>query len=309
MLIKPDCLSCIVNMVVISMRKISTPDDFLKKLLPPILEIPSLRGLNWNLTSAEVVEEVMKKITEAVNNPDPFSDLKFQQNNQGLSLYPRLKKMVEEAADPLQAAVRLAIIGNSIDLMVLGQWSDFEKSPFSDAMSPIPKEDFVPFQKKIIQTHRIVYLGDNAGEIIFDRVLIETLQEMYQPEILFVARSVPTLNDVTLKEVRQVGLDKIVEVIENGLEGPVPGTILSRCSPELRKRMEESDLIISKGGGNFDTLDEDRPLQKDIAFMLMSKCLPYCHLFHSQLNHPILANYFSTKKFSDATEDQNIRLA
>jgi hypothetical protein len=288
------------------MRKISMTNDFLKQLLPSILEIPSLRGLNWNLTSAEVVEQVMKKITEAVNNPDPFFDLKFQQNNQGLSLYPRLKKMVKEAADPLQAAVRLAIIGNSIDVMVLGQLSEFEKSPFSDTMGPIPKEAFVAFQKKITRAHRIVYLGDNAGEIIFDRVLIETLQELYHPEILFVARSVPALNDVTLKEVRQVGLDKIVEVIENGLEGPVPGTILSRCSPALTKRMEESDLIISKGGGNFDTLDEDRPLQKDISFMLMSKCLPYCRLFNSRLNQPILANYFTTKHLSDATKDQPI---
>ena len=119
-----------------------------------------------------------------------------------------------------------------------------------------------------------------------------TIREL-TAEIVFVVRSVPTLNDATLAEARSIGIDKIARVIENGVDGPLPGTLLSRCSNEVRDVVNRSDLIISKGGGNFDTLDEERNhLNKNIAFLLLSKCEPYYKHFGVKLYDPILANYF-----------------
>ncbi len=103
----------------------------------------------------------------------------------------------------------------------------------------------------------------------------------------------PTLNDATLSEAKSVGLDKIATVIENGIDGPLPGTLLSRCSSEVKELVRQSDLIISKGGGNFDTLDEERKhLRKNISFMLLSKCEPYYKHFGVKIYDPILANYY-----------------
>jgi uncharacterized protein with ATP-grasp and redox domains len=116
---------------------------------------------------------------------------------------------------------------------------------------------------------------------------------LYQLEIVFVVRSVPTLNDATLVEAKSIGMDKIVKVIENGIDGPLPGTVLSRCSHEVNDFLSRSDLIISKGGGNFDTLDEERKhLQKKISFLLLSKCDPHFKNFGVNLYQPILANFF-----------------
>ena len=106
-------------------------------------------------------------------------------------------------------------------------------------------------------------------------------------------RSIPTLNDATLEETRAVGMDKIVNVIENGVDGPLPGTILSRCSKEVIEMVDRSDLIISKGGGNFDTLDEEKEqLKKKITFLLLSKCEPYYKHFGVNLYEPIMLNYY-----------------
>ena len=144
-----------------------------------------------------------------------------------------------------------------------------------------------------MQSKRLVYFGDNAGEIVFDKLLIETIKELHSPEIVFVVRSVPTLNDATFSEARSIGMDNIARVIENGIDGPLPGTVLGRCSNEVNDLIRHSDLIISKGGGNFDTLDEERKnLQKKISFLLLSKCEPYYRHFGVKIYHPILANYY-----------------
>ncbi len=139
----------------------------------------------------------------------------------------------------------------------------------------------------------MLFFGDNAGEIVLDRLLIETMTRHFDVDTHYVVRGMPTLNDATAREAKAVGLDRITCLVENGIDGPLPGTVLKRCSQEVLDLVEQSDLIISKGGGNFDTLDEERRhLKKNITFMLLSKCYPYNSLFNKQLYQPILANYF-----------------
>ena len=98
---------------------------------------------------------------------------------------------------------------------------------------------------------------------------------------------------INLTEAKSIGMDKIVKVVENGIDGPLPGTVLSRCSKAVNDFVHQSDLIISKGGGNFDTLDEERKqLKKKISFLLLSKCDPHFKNFGVNLYQPILANFF-----------------
>lgn len=135
--------------------------------------------------------------------------------------------------------------------------------------------------------------GDNAGEIVFDKLLIETIKKLHHTDITFVVRSISTLNDATLKEAKSGGLDKIATVVENGIDGHVPGTLLKRSSSKVNDLVRQSGLIISTEGGNFDTLDEQsKHLEKNISFMLLSKCYPYCNHFNTKLYQPTLANFF-----------------
>ncbi len=293
MLLRPDCIPCILQMTISSINKLALDESSAKELYSEILEIPSLRGLNWNTTSAEVIEDVWKKIVKKVNSPDPFYREKSNQNEKIIALYPFLEKMVNEAADPLKLAVKLSILGNSMDLMVADTSLTIEKSIADKAKLPLSDENYSKFRQQLQATQHLLIFGDNAGEIVFDRLLIETLKKIHEIEVSFVVRSVPTLNDATLSEAKSVGLDKIATVIENGIDGPLPGTLLSRCSSEVKELVRRSDLIISKGGGNFDTLDEERKhLRKNISFMLLSKCEPYYKHFGVKLYQPILANFY-----------------
>jgi hypothetical protein len=232
-------------------------------------------------------------MTKALNNPDPFAAIRRKQNQRGLSLYPTLKRHVEEADDPLQTAVKLAIIGNAIDLMVSDRPPEEENTFPALLRQSLPEGFLAALRKKLAHCRFLVYLGDNAGEIVFDKVLLETIRELYQPRVVYVVRSAPALNDALLSDAEMVKMEEVATVLANGLEAPVPGTILSRCSSELRNLIREADLVISKGGGNFDTLDEEKDLPAPVSFMLLSKCLPYCQRFKTGRFQPILANTFS----------------
>ena len=294
MLLRPDCIPCILRMTISSLRKLPLDEDSVKALYTEILEIPALHGLNWDTTSVEVIEDIWRKIVKRVNTSDPFSLEKSNQNKKIMDLYPHLEKIVSAAADPLYMAVKLSILGNSMDLMVADTSVTIENSISEKVKTPLSDENYSQFKQQLKASRHLLIFGDNAGEIVFDKLLIETIKKIHPLEITFVVRSVPTLNDATLKEAKSVGLDKIVTVIENGIDGPLPGTLLSRCSSKVTDLVRRSDLIISKGGGNFDTLDEERNrLNKNISFLLLSKCEPYYDHFGVKLYQPILANYYS----------------
>jgi len=291
MLLKPDCISCILKMTITSIRKLQLDENSVKELYSKILENPALRGFNWDITSPEVIEDAWKKITKRMDDPDPFYLEKLNQNKNIMALYPFLEKTVHKDSDPLYPAVKLAILGNSLDFMVADTTLTFESSIKDRINVPLSNENYSTFKRRLGASKHLVYFGDNAGEIVFDKLFIETIKKLYKLEIVFVVRSVPTLNDATIKEAKSVGMDKVVKVIENGIDGPLPGTVLRRCSNEVNDLVQKSDLIISKGGGNFDTLDEERKrLKKKISFLLLSKCDPQYKTFGVKLFQPILAN-------------------
>jgi uncharacterized protein with ATP-grasp and redox domains len=294
MLLKPDCIPCILRVTISALRKIPLDEDSVKALYTEILENPALRGLVWDTTPAEIIENIWEKIAKKAGSRDPFHDLKSSQNEKIMALYPFLEKMVNEAADPLKLALKLSILGNSMDLMVADPSLTIENSIAEKAKLPLSDENYFNFRDQLTTTRHLVIFGDNAGEIVFDRLLIETIKKSYQPEIAYVVRSVPTLIDATMAEAKSVGMDKVATVIENGIDGPLPGTLLSRCTNEVKELVHQSDLIISKGGGNFDTLDEERKhLNKNISFLLLSKCEPYYQHFAIKLFQPILANFYT----------------
>ena len=293
MLLEAECVPCILRMSVAALRQLPLDENTIRELTAEILEIPCLRGLDWNTTSAEVIEDVWRKIVKKTGSTDPFRLVKSNQNKKIMDLYPDLQQMINEAVDPLYMAVKLAILGNSLDLMVADSAETFENSIKDRVDAPLPVEIYSAFEQQLRTSKHLVYFGDNAGEIVFDKLLIETIKELHSVEIVFVVRSVPTLNDATLTEARSIGIDNIAQLIENGIDGPLPGTLLARCSNEVQDVVNRSDLIISKGGGNFDTLDEERKhLNKNISFLLLSKCEPYYRHFGVQIYQPILANYY-----------------
>jgi len=162
-------------------------------------------------------------------------------------------------------ATRLAIAGNVIDL---GAKADLKEDDARTAVARSMEEpfhgDLDAFRRAVESAERILYLGDNAGEIVFDRLLIEQLSPR---PVVFAVRGVPVINDATVHDALQAGLQNLVEVIDNGSDAP--GTVLADCSEEFRRRFHDADLIVSKGQGNFETLfGETAP----IFFLFKVKC-------------------------------------
>jgi uncharacterized protein with ATP-grasp and redox domains len=193
MLLTPDCISCVYNASLAAIRGLTTDEQTIKELIADIMQIPALQGLQWNLTSPEVLELAFIKIADAFNTTDPFKNLKAKQNQKGLELYPWLKELVEASEDGLQTATNLAIIGNSIDVMWSKGSEDIEPAIRDKLENSVPRKNFADFRKRLEQSKRVIYIGDNSGEIVFDRVLIETMKQTIDSE-------------------------------------PRPGTLLSRCS-------------------------------------------------------------------------------
>ena len=289
MLFTPDCILCNYRAALAAIRQLTSDETTVRTLITEISEIPSLRGMDWNMTSPEVLELVFRKISNVLGDNDPFRSMKDRQNEKGLQLYSWLQALVAEADDSLNVAINLAIIGNSLDLMWSQGSVDIEPVIDDKLEKPLPRRSYQDLKRKLQSSKLLVYFADNCGEVVFDKLLVETIKKEADLEVVFVVRSVPTLNDVTLREAGLAGIDEVARVMENGIDGPLPGTILSRCSAEVQEIARQADVLLSKGGGNFDTLDEEKTLPDDTFFLLMCKCIPYRNLFSTEMAHPILS--------------------
>jgi len=273
-------------MAISGMHELRLPEGLQRKLCRRIADIPALAAREWNVTSPDVIEAVLNCLVEELDDPDPFHDLKAEQNRAMLAMKPRLQEGVDRSGDSLARALQLAVLGNAVDLMLADRPEDLEAEIRS---RPLPREPVEGLLEWLADAGRIVYLADNSGEIVLDGILIEEIRRFHGPEIILLVRSVPAMNDITLSEAASAGLPKDLVVKENGIRGPYPGTKLDRCLPEVRRLIETCDLIISKGGGNFDSLGEEpEEITGKTAFLLLSKCRPYCERFGASMLDPVL---------------------
>ncbi len=291
MKIWPDCIPCILKMSLGIARVVMKEEDQVRRFMEQVLALKYFDGKEQNVTSPEVIKEVWLKVIEFSGKADPLKEIKNEQNRKALAIYPGVKELVLKSKDPFFEAIKLAIAGNSIDAMTDVQGEAPEEILKKWQRLEIDREKLNRLKKRLRQTQRLVYLGDNCGEIVFDRLLMEVLLKMYNVEITFITRTLPILNDATLEDALSVGLQELTHVMENGMAEPLPGTFLKRINSETKILIERSDLVISKGGGNYDSLTEEEGLRGKISFLFLAKCYPYCHLHHVSLGVPVIYNF------------------
>ena len=196
---------------------------------------------------------------------DPFKEIKCEYNSLAMGLYDTLKSEVESSKDPLWTAARLAIAGNVIDFGIFTS-IDIDGSVRRALDLPIGVDDYPAFRESVRGAEEILYLLDNAGEIVFDMLLIEQLVSSGK-RVLAAVKGSPVLNDVTHEDALQTGLTELCRVIDNGSDAV--GTMLGWTSPEFQGAFHTADLVISKGQGNFETLAGN---EKRTFFLFQSKC-------------------------------------
>lgn len=287
-----DCIPCFVRQVLDSVRMTTDDEQIQEKVLREALYLGSKMDLSQSPPA--MAQKIHRFIREITGVKDPYLEVKNRFNKLALQMYPELKQQVETSADPLETAVRLAIAGNIIDFGVnsVVEQSQVEKTIAESLTEPLDMEAMEEFREATSQAEDILYLGDNTGEIVFDRLLIEQLP--YE-KITFAVKGGPILNDATIEDAQIVGLTDIVNVIDNGSDAP--GTILESCSEAFRRRFDKSDLIIAKGQGNYETLSN---IDKNIFFMLQPKCVVLARHLGCEIGSLVLSG-LNHNKFTEGS--------
>ena len=258
-----DCIPCFVRQTLDAARFVTDDERVHEHVLREVLR--SASEMDLSATPPAMGQHIHRTIRQLTGVADPYRGVKEQFNRAALALYPELKQRVEQAPDRLEAAARLAIAGNIIDFGVRSEISEDEvEATIRGALTDPLIGSIAGFRAAVAEADSILYLADNAGEIVLDRLLIE---ELPRDRVTVVVKGSPIINDATMADAEAAGLIGVVEVIDNGSDAP--GTILATCSPAFRRRFERADLVISKGQGNYETVSD---LDKDTFFLLKAKC-------------------------------------
>ena len=287
----PDCILCIENMA-LGLGRLALEDETrIKQFMTDVLKLPPLRGENWDVISPRVIREVWRMLLEYTGMSDPMREVKAEQNRRALEMYPLAKELVLRSPDPFLNALKLAIAGNQLDAMVsmtedgtLGMLKKLDSFTLDG-------ESVKEFKKRLDKTKTITYFSDNCGEIVFDKLFIEVLRTMKEFDITVVTRTVPVLNDATLEEAQSVSLSDVARLVENGIREPIAGTIVSEVSPEVKAMITESDLLISKGVGNYDAFTEEAWLKGRLTMLYHGKCIPCCSPTRAKKGELIIYNF------------------
>jgi uncharacterized protein with ATP-grasp and redox domains len=258
-----DCIPCLIRHSLDSARHVTQDEAVHERVLREILM--NVSAMDLRQPPVVMAQQIHRRLRELTGSPDPYRQCKDHFNRMALELLPGLEQRVAHAADPLETAVRLAIAGNIIDLGVKSHVSDAQIHATIDRSLTEPLEGKVEeFREAIRRAESILYLADNAGEIVFDRLLLEQLP---RERVTLAVKGRPIINDATIDDAEAAGIPQLVKVIDNGSDAP--GTVLADCSLPFRRRFAEADLVIAKGQGNYETLWGSRDR---IFFLLQAKC-------------------------------------
>ncbi|HSA32468.1 MAG TPA: ARMT1-like domain-containing protein [bacterium] len=258
-----DCLPCFVRQALDAARLVSDDPSLHEKIVRELLE--RIGWMDMGQSPPALAQRIHRRLRELAGSDDPYAAIKERQNRMALGLVPSLRRDIEKSADSLATAVKLAVAANIIDLGAkTGLTEDEVLATMRNASSAELTGEFPSFRDAVAHAKNILYLTDNAGEIVVDRLLIEQLDPA---RVTVGVRGAPVINDAVMADARAAGLPDIVAVIENGSDAP--GTILADCSEEFRRRFREADLIVAKGQGNFESLS-DEPY--NVWFLFKVKC-------------------------------------
>lgn len=257
-----DCYACFLRQALSAARMAGASKAQQQVVIDKTLAL--LQALPSGQTSPEIAYGVHRIVREVAKHGDPYREAKVRSTREALVLYPRLKTLLIESADPLETAVRLSIAGNIIDFGPSDHIQDLGTTVERVLAIPFAIDHLARLRGALETAGWVLYLADNAGETVFDRILIETLSV----PVTYVVKGGPTLNDATLADALAAGVDVCAaDIITNGADAP--GTILGLCSDKFREVFESAPVIIAKGQANYETLSTAGPR---VFCLLQAKC-------------------------------------
>ncbi|MDD5052392.1 MAG: ARMT1-like domain-containing protein [Sulfuricurvum sp.] len=228
----------------------------------------SLKDADFTLSPPVIAAPLYEKMAELAAMEDLYKEQKEHATQQAISYIPFLKETIANCNDPYLATLKTAVVGNVIDLAAEVSF-DLHEAIISVFDMPFHLNDTDTLRKKLLTTHHLLYIGDNAGEHVFDMLTIESLQTLFPHlTITYMVRGNPIINDVTMDEALEANMQSICTLIDSGV--PTPGFVYELASPEAQQLFDTADLIIAKGMGNYECMTPQR--RDNICFLLKVKC-------------------------------------
>lgn len=264
-----ECMECNVKQVIKVAELLKVSELEKDKAMKRVKRF--LKGISYENSNPYVMGETWKIIIDEFHNPDPYKTIKIEFNQMLLDVYNQVDDLIIASDDQFDAALKIAVTGNLIDF---GAKHKFSKQEVLDRINnyyniEFKRDDSKRLKSSVLKAKQILYIGDNCGEIVLDKLFIKTIKEL-NPEVkvYFGVRGGPILNDVTLDDAIAVGMSEVSEVVSSG--SAIPGTIIESSTTQFQKLFFESDVVIAKGQGNFESLSDIK--RENLYLMLMSKC-------------------------------------
>ena len=268
-----DCLPCALKQVLEASRLATDRPELQENIIEESLKI--LKNYKKYRTSPEIVKDMHQTVKLITGVSDPYKSVKERDIRAAKEIYPFLKEFADNKHGKLYWAIKTSATGNIIDSAIYDT-SNFKASLENELTKKFSSCALDIFTEKLKTSGNILIIGDNAGETFFDRILIEHLKGF---RITYAVRSEPIINDATMQDAVDSGLNECAEIITTGCGAP--GAILSQCGTNFLSVFDKADIVISKGQGNFEALSDcSRPL----FFLLKAKCPMIAEKLNVDLN-------------------------
>lgn len=259
-----ECMPCFVRQALDALRQVCDHDAEIDRILKVVLI--EIAAFDRALSPPDMGRVIHAIVREELGHSDPYRAIKKRSTQEALSVMPQVRERIERSKRPFYTAVRFCIAGNIMDYALASSWRE---NQLSDTLAtaesqPLDEGQVDELKQAIDQAETILWLADNAGETVFDRLLIEQLSGR---RIIYAVKQSPVINDATREDAREAGLGPLVELIDNGTDAP--GTILPLCSATFCEAFDRADVVIAKGQANFETLNE---ADRDVHFLTQIKC-------------------------------------
>ncbi len=256
-----DCYICLMEQAINAARQVQADEPTQFRIVNRVLK--ELVDFDPDSTPAVIADFAHRFTRQETGAADPFHEAKQRATQEALALYPHLKQLVKNSTNPFETAVRLAIAGNILDLALLKN-IDLEENINQALREPLAIDHVALLKRAIEQADWVLYLADNAGETVFDRLLIE---QIAPKPVKYVVKGGPASNDATVQDALEAGLDQVAEIITTGYDSV--GIVLDHSSPEFLNLFRTAPVIILKGMGNFESLNQS---DARMFFLLQAKC-------------------------------------
>ncbi|BCD62795.1 hypothetical protein NitYY0826_C1678 [Nitratiruptor sp. YY08-26] len=265
MLLKPDCFVCLYNQALRVSKALECDEECADAIMQKSAGI--LASITPKQTPPEAAAILYPAISKVVGKEDLYSQKKLESIQKAQEYVPFVQEKIAQSPQRLDAALRASVAGNVIDFATEVMF-DIQEEIAKIFEAPFAIDRKSEFIQKLQKAQKLLIIGDNVGEHLFDKILIEEIKKVLDIKIYYFVRGRPIINDVTLQEAKMVGLDRVCEVVDSGVD--TPGFLYERANEQAKALFDGADLILAKGMGNFECMESYQDSR--VYFLFKVKC-------------------------------------